>query len=439
MRILGLHIGEDRIGGTLIQRQFGKTELVDSFSVPFASPEELAEIVKGRAAAWTGARIVSVIPGRLFTQRVVTFPFGDRKKIEKALPFEIEDLLPFELDASVLEHLALAAGDGKTQETSVLAAVLPKTALRTHLDRLAVLGIDPQVVVPSFAGLAAVARMLPAGARALLVSGRDLCVMQGGAATMLRSLGGSATAGVRHTLQAIETALGERIEKAVLLNADDAMTAALTEAGLACEQVAPALSGKQAADAASLGAALAGDVNFRKGEFAYKIADQGTRRKRGAIIAAAAVAAVLFSVNIGVKSTLVRSEYGTLDREIRGIFRQSFPDARESGDPVRQMRDKVADARKRIGVLGSGTSALDVLKTVNDDIPKEIRVSFQEFILEADRVRLQGEAPAFEAVDKIKAEFQKSPLFSDVTVQDTRMGVDSKVKFRMEIKLKQGT
>jgi len=41
-------------------------------------------------------------------------------------------------------------------------------------------------------------------------------------------------------------------------------------------------------------------------------------------------------------------------------------------------------------------------------------------------------------VDKIKAELQKSPLFTDVTVQDTRMGVDNKVKFRFEIKLKQG-
>jgi hypothetical protein len=37
----------------------------------------------------------------------------------------------------------------------------------------------------------------------------------------------------------------------------------------------------------------------------------------------------------------------------------------------------------------------------------------------------------------MKAELQKSPLFSAVVVQDTRMGVDNKVKFRFEIKLKQ--
>jgi Tfp pilus assembly protein PilN len=66
-----------------------------------------------------------------------------------------------------------------------------------------------------------------------------------------------------------------------------------------------------------------------------------------------------------------------------------------------------------------------------------VRVIFTEFVLEGDRLRLQGEVPSFDSVDKIKAELQKSPLFIDVTVQDTRMGVDNKVKFRFEMKLKQ--
>jgi hypothetical protein len=37
----------------------------------------------------------------------------------------------------------------------------------------------------------------------------------------------------------------------------------------------------------------------------------------------------------------------------------------------------------------------------------------------------------------MKAELQKAAPFSDVAVQDTRIGVDNKVKFRFEIKLKQ--
>jgi hypothetical protein len=64
-------------------------------------------------------------------------------------------------------------------------------------------------------------------------------------------------------------------------------------------------------------------------------------------------------------------------------------------------------------------------------------VTFQEFILEGDRLKLSGEAASFESIDKMKAELQKAQPFADVAVQDTRMGVDNKVKFRFEIKLKQ--
>ena len=123
--------------------------------------------------------------------------------------------------------------------------------------------------------------------------------------------------------------------------------------------------------------------------------------------------------------------------EIRELYRQVFPDAKAVADPVRQLRTKLDEAKKKFGVLGTGNSALDVMKTVTEGIPKEVRVSFQEFNLEGDRLKLQGEAASFESVDKMKAELQKAALFSDVAVLDTRMGVDNKVKFRFEIKLKQ--
>jgi len=188
----------------------------------------------------------------------------------------------------------------------------------------------------------------------------------------------------------------------------------------------------------SLGIALLDGLNFRKGEFTYHLADEGTRRTRRMLIIAGAIVAVLFAVNIAVKLYIVRSGYGKLDAEIKEVYRQTFPDGRPAADPVRQMRDKINEAKKLFGALGSGSSVLDVMKTVTDGIPKEVRVNFTEFILESDRLKLQGEASTFESVDKIKAELQKSPLFTEVTVLDTRMGVDNKVKFRFDIKLKQG-
>jgi type II secretion system protein L len=440
VKIVGLKIEKGLVAAAVVQKDFRRTELVDSFSQPFATDAELVDILKDRSKDWAGAKIISSIPGHLFTQRTLTLPFADRKRIEKALPFEVEDAVPFDLGDVVLDHLMLGSTVAKKDAASqVLCMMLPKTVLRQHLDLLSSAGLDPQVIVPSYAGLSAVAKMLPSDTGALLLCGPDLCFRQNGVLKTLRSFSGSqSTSGLRHILQALETEHKEKVEKAALLIDDGAARSVLAETGMAVELAIPEINGKKAQDPVSLGIALLDDVNFRRGEFAYHVADEGTRRRMRTLIIAGAVAALLFTVNIVVKFSVIQSGYGKLDAEIKEIYRQTFPDGKPAADPVRQMRDKINESKKLFGALGSGSSALDVMKTVTDGIPKEVRVSFSEFILEGDRLKLQGEASSFESVDKIKAELQKSPLFADIAVQDTRMGVDNKVKFRFEIKLKQG-
>jgi len=426
-----------------LEKDFRRKDLVDSFSQPFASDEELTDILKSKAGDWAGAKIVSSIPGHLFTQRLVQLPFADRKRVEKALPFEMEDLVPFDLGEVVIDHVVLNAhANGKDsaapRESQVLAIMLPKAILKKHLELLAAAGIDPQVVVPSYIGLESLSRMMKAEGCALLACGSDVCMRSGQAVKGLRSFSDSAsTASIRHTLQALEIEQKERVEKICFLCPDHDSEALFTDLGIAVEQVVPEFGGKKPADPLTLGIALSEEINFRKQEFTYKLVDEGMRRKRRTVIIAASIAAVLFAVNLGVKFYLVETSYGKLDKEIKAIYHQAMPDAKTVGDPVQQLRSSLEEARRKFGALGSGTSALDTMKAVTDGIPKEVRVSFQEFNLEGDRLKLQGEAGSFEAVDKIKAELQKSELFAEVNVLDTRMGTDNKVKFRLDIKLKQ--
>jgi Tfp pilus assembly protein PilN len=272
----------------------------------------------------------------------------------------------------------------------------------------------------------------------VLIEGNDLCLKDGPTVKACRSFAGSqATAGIRHTLKALETEFGGPIGKAYLLSANESIGSALADLGITIEQVSPDFHGKKADDPVSLGLALCDQTNFRKNEFAYRLVAVGSRKRKRTLIIAGVIAAVLAGVNIGVKSYLVESSYGRLDREIKDIYHQTIPDAKAVADPVRQLRTRLDEAKKKYGALGTGTSALDVMKAVTEGIPKEVRVSFQEFTLEGDRLKLQGEAASFESVDKMKTELQKSPLFTEVAVQDTRMGVDNKVKFRFEMKLKQ--
>ncbi|HEY6011249.1 MAG TPA: type II secretion system protein GspL [Nitrospirota bacterium] len=441
MKVVGLNIEKGRVAVSIVEKGLRRTELRDSSSRSFTTDAELVDVLKEMSRDWGGSRIVSSIPGRWFSQRTLTLPFNDPKRVEKALPFEIEDSVPFPLDDVVIEPLVLdrpeAVGD-KKKESSVIGMMLPKTVLQRHLDLLATAGVDPQAIVPSYLGLSCLSRMVTVEGIAVLVAGTDLCVKKGPMVAACRSLAGpQATGGIRHTLKALETELGERFEKVHLLSANDELRAELAGLGISVEQISPDFNGKRVDDPVSLGLALCERPNFRSGAFAYRSADEGRRRKVRTLVIAGIIAAVLGVVNIGVKLYVVESGYGKLDREIREVYRQTFPDAKTVADPLRQLRARLDEAKKKYGALGTGSSALDVMKAVTEGIPKEVRVSFQEFSLEDERLKLSGEAASFDSVDKIKAELQKSRLFAEVTVLDTRMGVDNKVKFRFEMKLKQ--
>ena len=441
MKIVGLHIEQARVSASIVEKGFRSTELKDSFSAPFRTEDELIAILKERSRDWAGARIIVSIPGERFSQRLLHFPFSDRKRLEKALPFELEDSVPYALDDVVIDHMVVGeiAKDGKAKgETPVLGIMLPKSVLKQQLDVLAAGGLDPQAIVPSPVGLAAVSRMVPTEGTVLIISGKDLCLKHNETVIAFRSFSASqATGAAAHTLKALENTYGVLVEKVLVLNGEH--SAEWENLGLVLEHVAPEYNGKKSEEPVSLGLALSGEINFRKGEYAYRLADEGTRKRKRTLIVAGVIAALLAVTNLGVKITVVQSGYGKLDREIKGIYQQLFPQEAVPGDPVRYLRDKLNAGRKQFGVLGSGSSALDAMRAVTEGIPKEVRVSFSEFNLEGDRLKLQGDAPSFESVDKIKAELLKVPSFGEVTVLDTRMGVDSKVKFRLDIKIKQAT
>lgn len=443
MKIVGLKIEKGRVAASIVEKGLRQAELKDSFSLAFSTDTELVDILREKSRAWTGARIVSSIPGSRFSQRTVTLPFSDRKRVEQALPFELEDIVPFSLDDMELDHLLLdrpGAGTDNKKASDVLGLMVPKTVLRQHLDLLASAGVDPQVVVPSFAGLSPIAKMVPVEGSVLFIDGNDLCLKNGSGVLACRSVSNlQPTGGIRHTIKALEIEHAMRIEKAYLLAENEQVRSELADLGISVEQIVPDFNGKKALDPVSLGLALSEQINLRRGMFAYNLADLGSRKRRNTLIIAGAVALVLFAVNLGVKYYVVQSNYAKLDREIREIYRQTFPNAKAAADPLRQLRTSLDDARKKFGVIGSGTSALDVMKAVTDGVPPEVRVSFQDFLLEGDRLKLAGEVASFESVDKLKAELQKAKPFAEVLVLDTRMGVDNKVKFRLEIKLKQAT
>jgi len=132
------------------------------------------------------------LPGSSATTRILTLPFDNRRRIEQILSFELENLVPFDLDEM---HLAFEV-IGKAPEggSRILVTMAPREQMAQFLKQLGQAGIDPQIVEFSPYTLFAAARLAlsqEVGAYAVVDLGKthtDFAAINGGGLVDLRSI-----------------------------------------------------------------------------------------------------------------------------------------------------------------------------------------------------------------------------------------------------------
>lgn len=165
-KILGLDIGASAIKAVVVEANFRSHEVRDFRLEPLGAPtvgdtdepESLAERLRPaldalRADGWLAAdKIVCALPAARVATHLVTLPISDARRIAQTLPFEVEGLIPFDLDDVVFDYHVIARAPGKTE---LLVAVARKEDVRELIDALAACDVDPQVVTVSAVALAA--------------------------------------------------------------------------------------------------------------------------------------------------------------------------------------------------------------------------------------------------------------------------------------------
>lgn len=145
--VLGLDIGSDSVKGVLALRK-GRADLrvIAAEIVPLAEGVDLEAALKKmaevfRPAAPSGIECVVCLPPSDVMYRQVQLPFRDESKIKKALPFELEPLLPLPVDEVVVDYVHLP-------ENALLAAAIGKERIRgiigmveAHLGNVALIDI----------------------------------------------------------------------------------------------------------------------------------------------------------------------------------------------------------------------------------------------------------------------------------------------------------
>jgi len=146
-RILGLDLGSHTLKAVLLD--VGRNTVLAGWAEvrrgDGASDESLRVALATLRAEhpWQVDQVVVAMPGAAVATHALVLPFKDAKRLEAALPFEVESQLPVELDDVLFDY---QPGTRTEQGTELLVGVIRKEELRSLLELLVASGFEPRVV-----------------------------------------------------------------------------------------------------------------------------------------------------------------------------------------------------------------------------------------------------------------------------------------------------
>jgi Tfp pilus assembly PilM family ATPase len=152
--IIGLDIGSWAVKATVLQGGFNRFELEGQYTKRVERVEGAADIADAQFRAVealleeieTGDRVYfgASFPIHRASMRSVAMPFTDKTQIAQTLEFEVEALVPYDLEDMLMNHRITGLNENGSD---VIAALVPKDQVRTLLKNLAEAGADPKTLI----------------------------------------------------------------------------------------------------------------------------------------------------------------------------------------------------------------------------------------------------------------------------------------------------
>jgi type II secretion system protein L len=476
-RILALELAEDRVEAALGERAWSSFALLGTYHSERAEDEENLAPALRRLLSKTGTPdlVISALPGELVAKRLLNLPFADRRKLDQAVPFALEEHLPFSIEEAVVAYISLAR-DGKN--SLVLAALVRREDLRAHLDLLAEAGLDPKTVTLSSLALSSLINRSRNGngrASHLLVEfehGRTSVVLldHSGVPRALRTLpvgldialdpqhaensAGAIIAAVRQTMLSHSTEPGatDIIVSGAAAASTEVRERFSRELALPIHGVedldCSALVGKNGHEwvrEASCVAMLLGELpaqpvpllNFRVGEFAFqgRTGDLTPFYTSGLIALALAILLVTHFI-LGIVTNV--HHLRVLNREIVAAAEPVIPGV--TGDTAkRALASRLAASRKRLGLLGGSggpASPLDIMMLLSRAMPGGIGVDIDELSIDDTGLKISGKADSYATIEQLRKALSATRRLSDVQVSEEGSGEGHKVIFHLSAGIK---
>jgi len=190
--VLGLDLGSHTLKAVELEQGLRALRVVRSYAEP-REPEvplaaQLARLL--RVHSFSRSHVVTALRGDRISVRRLVFPFTEKRRLTQAVPFELEDQVPFDIDEMVLDWELAHRESGRAE---VISALAPRSAVSALIETLRDADCDARTIESEGLVLAnlAPAFELP-GSRLLLDVGHEkstLCAMRDGKVVSARSVG----------------------------------------------------------------------------------------------------------------------------------------------------------------------------------------------------------------------------------------------------------
>jgi len=154
LNLLFIDIGSFSIKTLYFQGKYKKINLKEYLVYPTRKDTDLSKLEQITASLTDIKNKYSYAPDKVFVSfpsdkvisKYIQVPFKDKKRISSAIPLELEDLLPFELEDLVYDWRLV---DRVGKISNVISFITTKTDLSMYIDALEIAGYDPDYIVPT--------------------------------------------------------------------------------------------------------------------------------------------------------------------------------------------------------------------------------------------------------------------------------------------------
>jgi general secretion pathway protein L len=201
--VLGLDLGSHSLKAVEFRQTLRGVEVVQLRSLPRADADvPLPELVRRFVDLHrlSTEQVVVNLPGARLSSRRLSFPFRERRKLAQAVPFAVEEELPFDLEDVVIDW-TITGGD--RSRADVMAAIAPRAEVSELLAQLEAAGCSPRVIEAEGLVLGNLSAVFDLPGRRLLAdlghAKTTFCLLVDGAAVAARTV----PLGGRHLTEAL--------------------------------------------------------------------------------------------------------------------------------------------------------------------------------------------------------------------------------------------